>query len=528
MSDVTHKTQVERLDGTPEKRMFWSIISDYNLKLGLCELVDNAIDLWQSQGRKSPLRVSVNLDVQRQLIEVYDNAGGVKHDELRFLVAPGGSRNDPSASLIGIFGVGSKRAGVALGERVAIKTRFRKETTYEVDITKDWLESSEWELPAYAIPDIEPGTTLVEISHLRRPIGSDDVNDLRVHFGEAYAWFINQGCDLYVNSSKALLHAFDNWSYPRGYAPKRTAFTVDLGADGKVAVEIVGGLIYDRLPERDNYGVYFYCNRRLVVKELKAREVGYVTGQAGVPHSDASLCRVIVSLDGPAQSMPWNSSKSGINYSHQLFELIREQIISLVSYFSSLSRRLRDDWDGAVLRHQSGSIEDIDQEDTRSGRLILPKLPRAHKPRAEQLRSNNKTSIQSKPWTLGLVEGMAAVDIIRRQHLETKNRIALVLLDSNFEIALKEFIVHREDLFPKSKYDEQFISNLFKNRADVITHVSRQVSIAPDDLKKSQHYYLLRNKLIHERATTQITESDVNIYQSTVQRVLRTLFGLRF
>jgi hypothetical protein len=34
MASVTKKTEVGPLDGTPEKRMFWSIISDYDLKTG--------------------------------------------------------------------------------------------------------------------------------------------------------------------------------------------------------------------------------------------------------------------------------------------------------------------------------------------------------------------------------------------------------------------------------------------------------------------------------------------------------------
>jgi hypothetical protein len=40
------------------------------------------------------------------------------------------------------------------------------------------------------------------------------------------------------------------------------------------------------------------------------------------------------------------------------------------------------------------------------------------------------------------------LEIVQKQKFDTKNRIALILLDSNFEIALKEFIVHRPDLFP--------------------------------------------------------------------------------
>jgi len=108
--------------------MFWSIIGDFNLKTGLCDLVDNALDLWMPANRRDPLAISINLDVGRQLISVKDNSGGAKRDELRLLVAPRGSRNDPGAELIGIFGVGSKRAGIALAEQVVIKTRVARAT----------------------------------------------------------------------------------------------------------------------------------------------------------------------------------------------------------------------------------------------------------------------------------------------------------------------------------------------------------------------------------------------------------------
>lgn len=131
MVTVTQKTEIEPIDGTPVKRMFWSIISDYDLKTGICELVDNAVDLWGLTNRSRRLTVSINLDAERQLISVIDNAGGVKRQDLRLLIAPGGSRNDPAAEVIGVFGVGSKRAAIALAEHVVIKTRFRDEESSE-------------------------------------------------------------------------------------------------------------------------------------------------------------------------------------------------------------------------------------------------------------------------------------------------------------------------------------------------------------------------------------------------------------
>lgn len=358
MGKVTRKTEIAPIDGTPDKRMFWSIISDYDLKTGICELVDNALDLWMSSKPRPELRIVILLDADRQLVVIKDNAGGVEHEDLRLLVAPGGSKNDPEAETIGIFGVGNKRAVVALGEHVVIKTRHGTGRAFEIEITKDWLSSPEWELAAYEIPELEAGTTEIIVSHLRKPFSQGDVEELLAHLGETYAWFLRQrGCSIELNGVKVRPHGFDNWAFPPEFEPHSALFDVELNQGEKIRAEVTAGLIRDRIPESGNYGVYFYCNRRLIVKELKTRDVGYfVTSEAGVPHPDASLCRVIVRLDGPAKLMPWNSSKAGINFGHAAFHQIRPTLIQLVSHFSSLSRRLKDDWERNVFAFKSGTI----------------------------------------------------------------------------------------------------------------------------------------------------------------------------
>ncbi len=526
---VARKTEIGAIDGTPDKRMFWSSITDYDLKTGVCELVDNAIDLWTVENRNQPLRVALTLDAERQLISVHDDAGGIKHEELRLLIAPGGSRNDPNAELIGIFGVGGKRADIALGEHVEIKTRYKKQQSYQLDITKDWLETEGWEIPAYKIPDIEPGTTTVEISQLRKPFSQEQVEEITTHLGATYAWFVHQGCTLTVNDANVPGQDFNHWAFPKDYPPRSAAFDVKLGPEN-VRVEITAGLITDREPEQENYGVYVYCNHRLIVKELKTRDVGYfVTGEAGVPHPDASLCRAIVHVQGPVKLMPWNSSKSGINAAHPIFQRLRPTLIQLVSYFSSLSRRTKHDWDSDVTPYTSGSIEHVATAEITPGkRLNLPALPRVNKPQVEHLKTRNKKILKDQPWTVGLVEAIAAIDVLTRQRFDTKNRMALILLDSNFEIALKEFIVHEPKLFPPHDYDDAKIQQLFKNRPNVINEVTAKVTLPPALLKKVRHYYGLRNKLTHERATVEITDTDVENYRGTVESVLKTLFKLRF
>jgi len=65
---VDHKTPVQDVDGTPVKRVILSIIADYDLKTGLCELVDNAIDQWSDRNYSGPLTIALDLDVARQVI----------------------------------------------------------------------------------------------------------------------------------------------------------------------------------------------------------------------------------------------------------------------------------------------------------------------------------------------------------------------------------------------------------------------------------------------------------------------------
>lgn len=48
------KQQVDTLVAIPSKRLFLSIIADYDLNSSICELVDNAFDVWTRSKRKIP------------------------------------------------------------------------------------------------------------------------------------------------------------------------------------------------------------------------------------------------------------------------------------------------------------------------------------------------------------------------------------------------------------------------------------------------------------------------------------------
>src|SRR5205809_165760 len=132
------KKEVDRVDATPSKRTFLSIIADYDLNRSICELVDNGLDVWVRGGRSRPITVSISLDKSQQTITVEDNAGGLPKADLGYIVGPGQTGTKPSDETIGIFGVGTKRAVVALAQDIRIKTRHAHDKTYQVDFDDNW------------------------------------------------------------------------------------------------------------------------------------------------------------------------------------------------------------------------------------------------------------------------------------------------------------------------------------------------------------------------------------------------------
>ena len=475
------------VDGTPEKRLFRSIIADYGLRTSLCELIDNAIDHWMARGQEKGVLIELFLNVDRQLISVRDNAGGVPRSDLQLLVSPGASRDESEFEFIGNFGVGGKRAGVALGQRVEVTTRFEDKETHRFQLSDDWLAKDTWDVEVERVSDIEYGTTKVAISSLRQGFSSKDIESIKRHISEVYAKYVGENCAIRVNGEDSSRTEFDIWAFPPDHKPKRSEFKIYPSEDGQeVSVTITAGLLQDRDPIEENYGVYIYCNSRLILAHEKSHEVGFYKGQAGVPHPDASLSRTIVELFGPPELMPWTSSKSGINWSHPTFLEIRQRVIELNTHFTKVSRRLKNVRDEQVFAFQKGDVENIDLEgDGNAKRVVDLPLPRGRrKSYPDRLLDANASTIHEKPWTLGLVEAMGVADTISRKKIHTRNRLSLILLDSNLEIALKEFIVHRADLFPPQKFGDAKLLELFKRRHEVINLVKPYLEIGEADWDK--------------------------------------------
>lgn len=511
------------IDITPEKRLYLSVISEYDLPKAICELVDNAID-YASKRNQESLLIKIDIDTSRQTIYLEDNAGGLPADALGLLFSPGRTTNDIKDKVIGYFGVGAKRAVVALAQDVTVKTRYSNKGTCKIHFDDEWInEDDEWRLHYDILPkNISPGTTIIDLSRLRTPVKDGHVKSLHTHLAEVYAYFIDDWVVIKLNGEPVTPVLFTTeWTYAPKYEPvclRETILLEDRGID----VEITSGLIDHAGDPNDSYGVFFYCNDRLIARGLTDYSVGFVSGLIGNPHYNISLTRTIVRLNGQSRDMPWNSSKSGIDTKHPTFEKIRQAIISVTSTYAKISRALQGKWDKDIFPYDEGKIierEGFEIENV--SKTVLP-TPPASKPRwAQRVQKKNAATVKKKAWVEGLQDSIIAAEAVAKMHLKQKNRIALIILDSTLEIAYKEYLINEQNI-GLNRF------NTLRNRPDIQREVFATISVSSTVEQQINHYYRLRNDLIHQRATPNVGEDDVIKYREIVENLLKKMFGLKF
>lgn len=319
---------------------------------------------------------------------------------------------------------------------------------------------------------------------------------------------------------------FDQWAFPADFEPRR--FIKRLVPEGRklpILVKITSGLTYEPGSVGGEYGVYVYCNDRLILRASKEPEFGFVPGMAGVPHPRMSHARVILEFSGPAADMPWNSSKTGLNFNHPVFRVVQRDIHAAVKNATAISSRLQPSYDTSIEPFKEGEVV----EETLGSHQALPqsKLPAvpAVRPSAKNaILEANKLVGADKPWAVGGYEAIIAIEVIRKQHLSQQNRLLLMILDSTLEIAFKDYLAHEVP----SPMGEAKLAALFKNRIDVNQEVEKTVFPGHTLWRKVAYYYKLRCELVHKRVSVSIPDGEVEDYQKIVQKLLSGMFGVRF
>ncbi|SFJ59882.1 Histidine kinase-, DNA gyrase B-, and HSP90-like ATPase [Candidatus Pantoea symbiotica] len=519
------KHQVGTLDAVPSKRLFLSIIADYDLNKSICELIDNSFDVWTRNGRRNSIEINITLNKEQGVISVEDNAGGLSQNELKYIVSPGHTGSSSTDQTIGIFGVGTKRAVVALASDIQIQTRYKKEQTYQVEFDDNWLDDEEWILPLFTVGDIDFGSTRVELKKLRIIITDDLIEKLHNHLRKTYGKLLTIN-NVYLKLNDKIIDPefFDNWSYPPNYEPRRYHGILTTDKKRNIDVEVIAGLSNESSPGAGEYGVYFYCNDRLVAPAMKSFDVGFTKGQAGLPHPKLSLTKVIVSMQGDASEMPWNSSKSDINVKHHVFIALHDWLVQVVKEYATLSRLWMGEWPDKVFSHDKGSIIDVPIENfINVKKSFLPDPPKSRMRLAEKIAKKNERLSIRKPWTKGLYEGVVASVTLSKQPLSQANWLAYSLLGITLKSALKEFVVNEINC----NLSDQDIKKLLNFKNGKLPEKIKELITLPDLLWGRVENILHRQEnLLYSRTTPSVSPNEFIEAKEVTSEILKKLFKL--
>lgn len=522
---VLKKLLEKPIDATPIKHVYLSIINDYDLKTALCELIDNSIDAWRAAQRSDALNIRIAFDLDQQTIHISDNAGGVGRDDLNVLVSPGAASSSSLDDPIGVFGVGSKRSVVALAQNIRITTRNQALKTHRVEYDDEWIQdsSSDWHIPAYEVDDISEDSTEIELTKLRVNVTSVEVDDFKAHLSVTYAYYLEyENIWLVVDDEEIEPRFFTQWAYPKDYSPYR--YKKSYGASNeRVNATVTSGLTLDERTLGGDYGVFVYCNRRLIARALRSAEVGFVSGLVGIDHHNMNLARVIVELNGPARQMPWTSRKDGIYYGHPIFRAIREDIINATSNATKWSKALKPDFADKVEPFDSGEIVEEQLPAGESIKNRLPSPPRTRIDSKETIISANKALAYQKPYIRGLYETViAAESVTKLKLLSQRNRIAFILLDSTVEIGCKEFLVNENP----SSINEDRLRGL--KRGQLQEETEKLVLTGDPIWQRFRYNYNRRNNFVHSKADMTVPDEDLEAFIHDVKRFLTQAFAISF
>jgi len=134
-----------------------------------------------------------------------------------------------------------------------------------------------------------------------------------------------------------------------------------------------------------------------------------------------------------------------------------------------------------------------------------------------------------KPWVRGLVETLTAVKLLRESLIESKNRLALILLDSALEIGFKNFLIYEKEVTLEK--NNPILTYRHKLHKAVAEKTMGMFNVEPWDddkvWKLVNFYYEARCDLYHETAEKTLFDSSIGDLFSLVSFVLDRLFSIQ-
>lgn len=522
---VNMGNQIIKINVTPKKRVLRSIARDLDLTKSILELIDNSIDAWKSNKTGKKLAIDIHISKDSNTLTYQDNSGGVPSSSISQLFTLGDTGREVREDSIGEFGVGLKRALFSISSEFKLYSRYPEEEGFHcsVDVSK-YLEDDDWELVCETGSKTPEGSTTIEFNSLNFEVSDRVERELRKIIAETYVDTIPNNGEIFINSTDVVFNKFNQWTHFEGeyseFSPKHIEMKINVREE-KIGVDITVGLM-GTFHEKGDYGFYIYCNDRLAVRDGKDSQLGFNDSELSYPHARFARFRCEVRIKGKRDLMPWNSTKSGLNYDHEVMQAILPGLKKLASPYLKFSGKLASPRNLNVIERP---ISEIPVTFIKNHVEYFETLPPI-KARLKSKNTRKKAKSRVLPWKKSLTDMLLISDkIFHKKEPEHRNRVVVLLFDSAVEVGMRAYlrlVINTKESTTESS--EQDFNKLVKS----VKAASKNQNLDKDTWSNIEQMHRIRNKLYHEFAEMTVEDSSILSYKAAVLDLFKKLLDIDY
>ena len=468
--DATLDKYQSTVNAAPVKSFFVSMLTrDIRLEEAILDLLDNCVDgilrTKELEGDKPYEGSWAEIKFDRDSFSIEDNCGGIPWSlsEYAFRMGRDPKRKPDAGGLVGVYGIGMKRAIFKMGKSCSINTRSGDDR-YEVEFTPEWMDDeTDWEVPVTRSEIVmsEDGTKIVVRDLLEGVVSQFSTlksfqAELIKLISTHYALIIDKGFHVTVNGRevkprlKGLVFAEEQIGpneYIRPFIYKATTETnvevfLAVGLTEDIPSENV---VFDEQEERqrssEDAGWTIVCNDRVVLFCDRSELTGW--GEAGVPRYHTQFISIsgIVEFkcDDPAE-LPMTTTKRGVDASSHLYLQVKNKMREGMKMFTDYTNRWKGRKEESDAHIESGKPLTIPELKDRSETIQFRSVRQGVLRDARQSRPNlPKPNTTSGVRRIAFTKEKSKVDMVA-EHLGTPksspSEIGEKCFDRIFEEAL--------------------------------------------------------------------------------------------
>ena len=392
----------------PVKSFFVSMLTrDIKLEEAILDLLDNCVDgILRSKRVDSENPYDGNwaeIKFGGGTFSISDNCGGIPWElsEYAFRMGRDPRREQEAKGIVGVYGIGMKRAIFKMGKSCEISTRSAGDE-YEVSITPDWIDDEDdWNIPVTSknTSMIEDGTVIV-VGSLHEGISSrfDEESqsfksELLSLISSHYAVIIDKGFRVTVNGDVAksrtreLIFAETQNETDKAIQPFLYRAKTEQNVEVFLAVGFtrpipsLDEVINDQEEKRystEEAGWTVVCNDRAVLYCDRSELTGW--GEAGIPryHTQFIAISGIVEFrcDDPME-LPTTTTKRGVDASSVLYLQVKNKMREGMKIFTDYTNRWKGRAEETRVQFAAGKPLSVSQLRAKTADLTFNKVTKS-------------------------------------------------------------------------------------------------------------------------------------------------------